>query len=192
MAKRNFAALMLLSIATLAVATNARAHEVFNAADGCATLAKLVHAEVTSSAWDMPNLFTPALDDAGEGKISICIQTTRTLSKAFTSAMTSIGAPVRWGYPGIEPGDVCLSIDLDQCYPERTRLGSARRTWDVVSKTVKQAMPYGMATDLSIFSSSTLRQALRTALSERAAGTNTGLAESPREVDAKAKQQQRR
>ncbi len=192
MAKRNYAALMLLSIATLLVAKHSRAHEAFNAADGCATLAQLVHAEVTSNAWDVPNLFTPVLDDAGEEKISICIQTTRTLSKAFTSAMTSIGSPVRWGYPGIEPGDVCLSIDLDQCYPDRSRLGSTTNTWDIVSKTVKQAMPYGMATDLSIFSPSTLRRSLRSALAERTSGTIAPLAALPREVGARAKQQQRR
>lgn len=186
MAKRNFAALMLLSITTIVAANNSRAHDAFNAADGCAELARLVHAEVTSNAWDTPDVITPMLDDAGDANFSICIQTTRTVSKAFASAMTSIGTPVRWGYPGIEPGDVCLSVYLDQCYPNRNRLGGTTRFWSAVSKTVKQAMPYGEATDLSIFNASTLRQALRSALADRAAGVIAPLAESPREVGARA------
>lgn len=164
MAKRNVATLILLGIATIALTDNSQAHQAFNTADGCAELARLVHAEVTSSAWDTPDVISPELDDAN---INICIQTTRTVSKAFASAMTSIGTPVRWGNPGIEPGDVCLSVYLDQCYPDRTRVGGSTTTWNVVSKTVRQAMPYGVATDLSIFNASTMRRTLRSALARR-------------------------
>jgi len=192
MAKRKVATLMLLSIATITQTSNSRAHDAFNAADGCAELAQVVHAEVTSNAWGMPDLFAPALHDGGEARISICIHTTRTVSKAFASAMTSIGTPVPWGYPGIEPGDVCLSVYLDQCYPDRSRLGGTTTTWDAVSKTVEQAMPYGVATDLSIFNASALRRTLRSALAKRDEAAISPRVQLPREGGARALQPQRR
>jgi len=164
MAKRNFATLMFVSIAVLALGNNPRAQMSFTGTDGCAVLADIVHAEVTAAAWYGPGAYATMLEDAGKSQITVCNQTTRTVSKAFASAMTNIGEPVRWGYPGIEPGDVCLSIFLDQCYPDRSRVGGATGTWNVVSKTVKQAMPNGVATDQSIFASTTMRLALRSAL----------------------------
>lgn len=164
MAKRNFAATMLMSIAMLALTNNSRADDAFTAADGCAVLAQLVYSEVTSAAWYGPGTIRPLPDDAGDSRIIVCSQTTRTVSHAFTLAMTSTGVPVRWAYPTDDRGDYCWSGFLDQCYPDRERLGQSSRTWNAVSKIVKRAMPNGIATDQSIFNPSTLRLALRFAL----------------------------
>ncbi len=141
MAKRNFAALMLASIAALAVTNNARAQEPFIGVDGCAVLAQLVYAEVTAAAWYRSSSHRPWMSKPRATEITVCNQTTRTVSKAFTSAMTSVGAEVRWGYPSDDPGDYCWSGFLDQCYPDRSRLGASANTWSAVSRTILRAMP---------------------------------------------------
>ena len=162
--KRKFAALILTGIGAIALVHNANAEEPYIGVDGCAALAQLVYAEVTAAAWCGPGGQWSSDDEASDTGIAVCNQTTRTLSTAFTSAMTSIGSPVRWGYPSVNPSDVCLSIYLDQCYPDPSRLGATDATWNAVTKTVRQAMPIGVATDQSIFNSSTMRLALRHAL----------------------------
>ncbi len=167
MAKRNFAALMLASMGALIVTNNARGQEPFIGVDGCAVLAQLVYSEVTEAAWYGPSRFRPWTNNAGETKVSICNQTTRTVSKAFTSAMTSIGSEVRWGHQYVEPGDYCLSGFLEQCYPGRYPVDSPADTWIAVSKTVQQAMPRGTGSDQSVFSSEAMRLALRSALARR-------------------------
>ena len=164
MTNRNLAALMLFCIATLTQSNTGQAQEPFIGTDGCAVLAKLVYAEVTEATWYGRGGFRSLHDEASERQIKVCHRTTTTVSKAFVSAMASIGEPIRWEQPSISPGDVCLSIYLDQCYPDRNRLGSADNMWSAIRSTVKQAMPNGIATDQSIFKIGTLRSALRFAL----------------------------
>ena len=164
MTSRNLAALMLFCIAALTQTNTGQAQEPFIGTDGCADLAKLVYAEVTEATWYGTGGFRSLHDKASERQIKVCHRTTTTVSKAFVSAMASIGEPIRWGQPSIGPGDVCLSIFLDQCYPDRNRLGSADKTWSAIRSTIKQAMPNGIATDQSIFKIGTLRSALRFAL----------------------------
>lgn len=187
MARRNFAALMLASIAILTLPNNARAEEPYIGVDGCSILAQLIYAEVAAAAWYGSSGLWPLVDDVSNAGIAVCNQTTRTVSKAFSSAMTSMGSPVRWGYPSVNPGDACLSTYLDQCHPDRSRLGAIDATWRTVRKTVRQAMPDGVATDQSIFNSSTMRRALRFALDEQTVGTIAPLSLSPRGVGAKAR-----
>jgi len=191
MVKGKFAALILSGIGAIVLVNQAKAEEPYIGVDGCAVLAKLVYAEVTAAAWYGPAGLWSFDDKASDSGIAVCNQTTRTVSQAFTSAMTTIGSPVRWAYPLVSPGDVCLSFYLDQCYPDRNRVGAAHTTWSAVSKTVRQAMPNGVATDQSTFSPSTMRLALRFALDERAAGTNAPSAELPHGVGPTARQQRR-
>ena len=164
MAKRKFAALMLASIGALAMANNVRAGEPFIGVDGCAVLAELVYTELTVAAWYGPGDFGAWPRNPGETEITICNQTARTVSKAFTSAMTSIGTEVRWGLPSVNPGDVCQSGFLEQCYPDRYPLDAPHDTWGTLRKVVQQAMPFGTASDRAIFSSGAMRLALRSAL----------------------------
>jgi len=164
MAKRKFAALMLASIGALALTNNVRAGEPFIGVDGCAVLAELVYSEITAAAWYGPGGFSAWPRNPGETDITICNQTARTVSKAFTSAMTTIGTEVRWGLSSINPGDVCESGFLEQCYPDRYPFDSPNDTWGTLSKIVQQAMPFGSASDRAIFSSGAMRRALRSAL----------------------------
>ena len=164
MMKRKFAAWILAGIGAIALANNANADGPYIGVDGCAVLAQLVYAEVTAAAWYGSGGLWCLVDEANDSGIAVCNQTARTVSNAFTSAMTSIGSPIRWGYPSVNPSDVCLSIYLDQCYPDPSRLGATDATWNAVTKTVRQAMPNGVATDQSIFNSSAMRLALRLAL----------------------------
>ena len=164
MAKRKFAALMLASIGALAFTNNVRAGEPFIGVDGCAVLAELVYTEITAAAWYGPGDFSAWPRSPGATDITICNQTARTVSKAFTSAMTSIGKEVRWGLPSINPGDVCQSGFLEQCYPDRYPFDAPNNTWGTLSKIVQQAMPFGSASDQAIFSSEAMRRALRSAL----------------------------
>lgn len=184
MANRNFAALMLAGIAILTLSNNARAEEHYIGVDGCAVLAQLVYTEVTAAARYGPDGMRTLVDEANDTGIAVCYQTTRTVSRAFNSAMTSMGSQVRWGYPSINPGDACLSTCLDQCHPDSSRLGA---TWRAVRKTVRQAMTDAVTTDQSIFNSSTMRRALRFALDEQTVGTIAPLSLSPLGVGAKAR-----
>jgi hypothetical protein len=188
MAKRNFAALMLAGIAILTLPNNARAEEPYIGVDGCAVLAQLVYAEVAAAPWYGSDSLWSLANDANNAGIAVCYQTARTVSRAFSSAMTSKGSPVRWGYPSVNPGDACLSTCLDRCHPDSRRLGA---TWRAVRKTVRQAMTGGVTTDQSIFNASTLRRALRFALDEKSVGTIAPFTVSPRGVGAKARQPRR-
>lgn len=164
MAKRKFAALMLASIGALALTNNVRAEEPFIGVDGCAVLADLVHTELTAAAWYGPGDFGAWPGYPGETEMTICNQTARTVSKAFTSAMASIGAEIRWGDSSINPGDVCQSGFLEQCYPERYPKDGSNATWATLSKIVQRAMPFGTASDRATFSPGAMRLALRSAL----------------------------
>ncbi|MBT8102039.1 MAG: hypothetical protein KJO95_03660 [Gammaproteobacteria bacterium] len=167
MAKRNFVALMLAGVGALAISSNARTEEAFIGVDGCAVLAQLVYAEVTADAWYGPRDVLSWADAPVENAITICNQTARTVSKAYTSAMNSVGAPIDWGYPSLDPGDVCLSGFLEQCYPDRYPIDALAGTWNAVSRTVQQAMPNGSGSDQSIFSTAAMRLALRSALRQQ-------------------------
>ena len=78
--------------------------------------------------------------------------------------MISVGADFRWDDAPPHPGDFCLSVFLEQCYPGRYPLQSPVGSWSAVSGTVQRAMPLGVASDQSVFSQGALRLALRAAL----------------------------
>ncbi|MGI9236369.1 MAG: hypothetical protein ACR2QZ_03185 [Woeseiaceae bacterium] len=164
MAKRKFTALMSLSVATLAMSINVRADQSFVGTDGCAVLAQVVYSEVTAAVWGTPGVASPSAGNAFRTDISICNRTAQTVSQAFSVAMASIGSPVRWPAPPNDPGDRCLSIHLDQCYPGRTRLGGNSLMWNALSDTIRIAMPEGTASDRSIFIEGAMRMALRSAM----------------------------
>ena len=167
MGRRKSGLLMLLSIGALALTNSARAQEAFTGVDGCAVLAQLVYAEVTAVAWYGPRGRGSWTNTPAETRVTVCDHTTRTVSKAFSSAMTSVGAGVRWGYPSGDRGDYCLSGFLDQCYPDRNLLGASADAWRAVSRTVQRAMPRGVASDQSLFNDGAMRLALRSALGKR-------------------------
>ncbi len=180
MAKRNFAA---LGLALLLAAPTSDAREPLNpiAVDGCAKLARVVYAEVSSAAINGPGNSGPWLIDIGQGDISVCKTASKTVSQAFTSAMLSAGINVSWGGRAVDRrtnGDFCMSGFLSQCYPDRNPGGFAtdsltfgdnaalvRNSWAVVSQSVMREMYNPFSSDEVRFRDSDLK--LRLGLSLR-------------------------
>lgn len=147
MAKRIFAA-----IAVLLHAATVHGQLTPVAIDGCAKLARVVYSEVAASATYGPGKSGPWLIDLGQGDISICTHTARTVSRAFTSAMRSAGFSVNWhlDYRAVNavPVDYCLNTFLSQCSPDRHSAdvveqvdpGFVEAIWAVVAKAVMREM----------------------------------------------------
>ena len=164
MNKRDFVVFMLVGVCALAISGQARAEQSRRHADGCTVLADVIISEVTAAIWRGPHALGSVADERASHGIAVCTQTSRTVSKAFSTAMISIGADFRWEDAPPHPGDYCLSGFLEQCYPDRYPLQSPVSSWIAVSATVQRAMPLGVASDQSVFSQGALRLALRSAL----------------------------
>ena len=164
MDKRDFTAFMLVGICALAIGGQARAEQSRNDAAGCAVLADIIYSEVTAAIWRGPHSLGSVTDERASHGITVCAQTSRTVSKAFSAAMINVGADFRWDDEPPHPGDFCLSGFLEQCYPKRYPLHSPVGEWSAVSGTVQRAMPLGVASDQSVFSQDALRLALRAEL----------------------------
>jgi hypothetical protein len=96
----------------------------------------------------------------GPGEITICNQTTRAVTAAFTSSLRKMNIYVSWGYHPGYSGDYCLSHYLSQCYPDRDPhmppLSAADRkfiaaSWSAVSGAVNRTMATEPGTDVSRF-----------------------------------------
>ena len=164
MSKRDFVAFMLVGVCALAISGQARAEQSRRHADGCTVLADIIYSEVTEAIWRGPQALGSVSDERASHGIAVCAETSRTVSKAFSTAMISVGADIRWDDAPPHPGDFCLSVFLEQCYPDRYPLQSPVSSWSAVSDTVQRAMPLGVASDQSVFSEGALRRALRTEL----------------------------
>ncbi|NNF40086.1 MAG: hypothetical protein HKN64_01820 [Woeseiaceae bacterium] len=169
MATGKFSALAVLAIAAMLPGLDVRAQQAFTGVDGCAVLGQLIYAEVSADAWRGPAGSEQARVDAGNAGVTVCTQTTRTVSSAYTAALRAVGEEVRWGGPRGVRGDACLSGFLEQCYPERYPVGGENR-WRAVQSTVLQAMPHGVASDQSVFSPHVMRLALRMSLRQDTRG----------------------
>ena len=164
MNNRDFAAFMLVCVCALAISGQARAEQSRGHAEGCTVLAEIVYSEVTAAIWRGPHALGSVTDERASHGIAVCAETSRTVSKAFSTAMLSVGADFHWDDAPPHPGDFCLSGFLEQCYPDRYPLQSPVSSWSAVSATVQRAMPLGVASDQSVFSQDALRSALRAAL----------------------------
>ncbi len=178
MAKRTFAVLaILLGIGMLD--GDARAQMTPVAVDGCAKLARVIYTEVSASATYGPGRSGPWLIDLGQGDISVCKHASRTVSRAFTSAMMSAGFDVNWRRDDddgpADPGDYCLSHYLSQCYPKRypypvsgfassSDLAMIGKSWAAVSQAVMREMYNPISSDEVRFRESDLKLRLGLAL----------------------------
>ena len=162
MAKWSFALLVFLS-------AGVQADGLSPQSDGCAILNEIIYEEVTASGWGISGadlVFT----NFNEPSVVVCTNTTQAVSAAFTSALTAIGGDVSWEEGFDQRVDTCLSGFIEQCMPrylgfaQPAGASSAVVSWQAVSGVVVQAMPEGSATDRSIFSTESMRQAVRAAL----------------------------
>jgi hypothetical protein len=178
MAKRIFAALIIPLVLGLAASqTHAQLSPI--AVDGCAKLARVIYAEVSAAAVYGPRRSGPWTINLGQGDLSICKHTAKTVSRAFTSAMLSAGIDVSWGPDDNRNGDYCWSGFISQCYPGRDRLGYAvigmdttfvAKSWAVVSQSVMHEMYNPFSSDEVRFRDGDLK--LRLGLSLRSIGSS--------------------
>ena len=172
MAKWIFAVIVLLG-------AGAQAHELEAEprADGCTVLEQIIYDEVTAASWGMAIGETTLRKFDAPGVV-VCRDTALVASKAFTTAMQAVGHPVSWNVP-IDPGmEACLGGDIEECvttpspWLPATQLQDAWRVssvWNALSSAVKQVMPYGPASNRSVFSRDALRLAVRSAMLGRQA-----------------------
>ena len=162
MAKWTFALLVLMS-------AGAQADCLSPQTDGCAVLNEIIYEEITAAGWGITNadlVFT----NFNEPSVVVCTSTTQAVSGAFSSALTAIGGDVSWEEGFDQRADTCLSGFIEQCMPryrgfaQPALASSAVMSWQAISGVVVQAMPEGSATDRSIFSTESMRRAVRAAL----------------------------
>lgn len=173
MAKRMFA--VLISALVLGLATpQTQAQLSPITVDGCAELARVIYAEVSAAAVYGTNMSGPWTISLGQGDVSVCKHTAKTVSRAFSSAMLSAGIGVSWPSDDTDPGDYCLSHYLSQCYPDRKRVSYSingadaafvQKSWSVVSQSVMREMYNPFSSDEVRFRNDDLK--LRLGLSLR-------------------------
>lgn len=169
MAKRIFAPLLgILACSAVSgvVSAEAGAETVAVRVDGCAVLARAVYSEVAAATLYGPGRSGPWLIESGQGDISICSTAAKTVSRAFTSAMTSAGYVVYWDGSLINPGEFCPGAYLSRCHPNRDgRLTSnysadnafVQKTWSIVSQSVMRQMHNRFSSDEVRFRDSELK-----------------------------------
>jgi len=162
MAKWSFALLVFLS-------TGVQANGLSPQVDGCAVLNEIIYEEVTAAGWGITHsdlVFT----NFNEPSVVVCMNTAQTASNAYSSAIRTLGGDVSWESTFDYPEDVCLSGFLEQCMPRDERSPGSLSTvltfsrWQAISDAVTRAMPDGSAADRSIFSTRSMRLAVRAAL----------------------------
>ena len=109
-------------------------------------------------------------------RISVCEHAAKTVSNAFTSAMSSAGIDVSWSRGATQSGDYCWGHFLSQCYPDRNPLDAptidgsgafVQQSWSIVSQAVMREMYNPHSSDEVRFRDSDLR--LRIGLNLRSA-----------------------
>jgi len=171
-----FTALMLM---TVLMAGNARAQQPVVGVDGCAILALLVYTEVTEAGYRGARVPGDPMYP-GPGEITICNQTTRSVTAAFSASLRHMNIHVAWGYHPRGSGDYCLSHFLSQCYPDRNPnlppLTAAQRrfvavSWNAIYSAVSRTMVTAPGTDISRFDRAGLSHGIRSRLAmNRTAG----------------------
>ena len=171
MAKRNFTACAAALVIGIMPMSGVRAQDPVIGVDGCAILAILVYTEVTQARLAGGSYGLPA--SPGPDEITICSQTTRSVTRAFTSSLQQMNIYVSWGYPPRDTGDYCLSHYLSQCYPDRdrnmpspgtTETAFVLHSWRAVHDAIRRTMPAVSGSDVARFSQIELRRDIRRSL----------------------------
>ena len=172
MSGRNLFVFVVLMLMTLLMAGNARAQQPVVGVDGCAILALLVYTEVTEAGYRGARV-SGDLVYPGPDEITICNQTTRSVTAAFSSSLRHMNIHVSWGYHPRDSGDYCLSHYLSQCYPDcnsnMPRPGTmdtafVLHSWRAVHDAIRRTMPAVSGSDVARFSQSGLRRDIRQSL----------------------------
>ena len=179
MSGRNLFVFIVLMLMTLLMAGNARAQQPVVGVDGCAILALLVYTEVTEAGYRGARV-SGDLVYPGPDEITICNQTTRSVTAAFSSSLRHMNIHVSWGYHRRDSGDYCLSHYLSQCYPDRNPnmppLSAVQRrfvavSWNAIYGAVSRTMATAPGADISRFDRAGLSYGIKSRLAmNRTAG----------------------
>ena len=173
MAKWNFTVFTAALVIGFMTMSGARAQDPVIGVDGCAILAMLVYTEVTQSRWYGSGGIGGLPTYPGPDEITICNQTTRSVTGAFTSSLRQMNIYVSWGYRSGSSGDYCLSHFLSQCYPDRnpympspgtTETAFVLHSWRAVHDAIRRSMPGVSGSDVARFSQMELRRDIRRSL----------------------------
>lgn len=144
-------------LTVLAVLLTAGAANADIGVDACLILTDTIYRQVAAGArsgWRVAALPLRTNEPA------VCSDTARAVSKGFTRAMAERNLYITWSSPERQRGDVCLSHDLSQCYPNQDPLvplfslydaAFVVQQWQTVQATIRAAMPAGTASDVSRF-----------------------------------------
>jgi hypothetical protein len=139
--------------------------------DGCASLALLVRTEL-GAAIGHRNTHGDA-QALQQDEISICRQTTRTVTAAFTASVRQRDIFVSWEAQPGGSSDYCPGLDLSQCYPTQSpnmpqpgdaQTGLVAKAWHSVRRAVNETLQPAPGSDVSRFEHSALRHDLRLSL----------------------------
>ncbi len=169
MSGRNHVVFVTLMLTALLTMSHARAQQPVVGVDGCAILAMLVYTEVTEAGFHGARAPGDPVYP-GPDEITICNQTARSVTAAFTSSLRQMNIYVSWGYPQRSNGDYCLSHFLSQCYPNRDpympHLSAAdskfvATSWSAIYGAVIKAMATAPGTDISRFQRASLSNSIK-------------------------------
>lgn len=160
----------ILTAATAALSTPARAQQPLIGIDGCAILASVVYTEVTQAR--LGSSAGPYRDPfyTGRDEITLCNQTARSTTSAFTSALRHANIYVTWGHHTGYSGDYCLSHLLSQCYPtgdpampplSNTERTFVMRSWQSVHDSIASQMSLYPGSNVSLFRGNELGRSIR-------------------------------
>ena len=158
MSGRNLVIVVAALVVAVLVMSSARAQQRVVNVDGCAILAMLVYAVVSEAG----SRRSPSSGDPvylGPGEVTICSQTTRAVTAAFTSALRAMNAYVSWGLHRGNSSEYCQSHFFSQCYPDRNLYmpppSPAERqfvadSWSAISGAVRSTMATAPGADRPI------------------------------------------
>ena len=154
-------------LTVLAVLLAAGAAHADSGQKACAILSDTIHRQMAASGQTGRGSATLPRRIPGP---AVCGDTARAVSKGFTRAMAERNLYITWPTPEGQRGDVCLSHDLSQCYPNQDPLvplfslydaAYVVQQWKLVQATVAASMPAGTASDVSRFDAALIGEQMR-------------------------------
>lgn len=160
--------------ASLGWPTAARAQSAIIGIDGCAILASVVYTEVMEARLGYPPGPGGNPLYAGRDEITLCNQTTRNVTRAFTAALRQSNLYVTWGFHTGYSGDYCLSHRLSECYPTgdpamppfgNEDRSFVMRSWLAIQRAVHDNMALNPGSDVTRFNGGDLGRSIRRSMS---------------------------
>lgn len=167
---RTIACMCFILLAGLVRPGTAVAQGLVIGVDGCAILASVVFTEVTEARLGYSAGSPRDLLYAGRGEITVCNETTRSVTGAFAAALRQSNLYVTWGFHTGYRGDYCLSHFLSQCYPTgdpampplaEIERSFVLRSWQAVQDSVHYRMASHPGTDVARFEVNELARSIR-------------------------------